>query len=79
VSFGIGAHSVKSDNTINSFLPELKLLHYKFLGKEYVENIYKARAERLSEFNKSNKFGEHYFNIPFNYMDKLLTENRQVI
>jgi hypothetical protein len=79
VTFGIGAHSFNSDNTINSFLSELKLLHYKFLGKEYVENIYKARANRLSEFNKSNKFGEHYFNIPFEYMDKLLTENRQVI
>lgn len=79
VSFGIGAHSFQSNNTIHSVSPEFKLLHYKFLGKEYVENIYKARAERLSEFNKQNKFGEHYLNVPFEYMDKLLTENIQVI
>jgi hypothetical protein len=79
VNFGIGAHSFQSNNTIYSNSPELKLLHYKFLGKDYVESIYKARAERLSEFNKQNKLGEHYFNVPFEYMDKLLSENIQVI
>lgn len=79
VSFGIGAHSFQSNNTIHSNSPELKLLHYKFLGKDYVESIYRARAERLSEFNKVNKFGEHYFNVPFEYMDKLLSENREII
>lgn len=78
-NFGIGAHSFTSDKTINSNSPELKLLHYKFLGKEYVEKIYKSRAERLSEFNKTNKFGEHYFNVPYEYMDKLLTEKIPVI
>jgi hypothetical protein len=79
VSFGIGAHSFQSNNTIHSNAPELKLLHYKFLGKPYVETIYKARAERLSEFNKQHKFGEHYLNVPFEYMDKLLSENIQII
>jgi hypothetical protein len=79
VNFGIGAHSFSSDKTINSNSPELKLLHYKFLGKEYVEKIYKSRAERLSEFNKTNKFGEHYFNVPYEYMNKLLTEKIPVI
>ena len=69
----------ESDNTINSNSPELKLLHYKFLGKDYVEKIYRTRAERLSEFNKQNKFGEHYFNVPYDYMNKLLSENIQVI
>ena len=49
------------------------------LGIEYVENIYKARVERLSEFNKEHKFGEHYFNIPYDYMNKLLSENIQII
>lgn len=79
VQYGIGGHSFQSDNTINSNSPELKLLHYKFLGKDYVEKIYRARAERLSEFNKQNKFGEHYFNVPYDYMNKLLSENIQVI
>ena len=58
---------------------EIKLLHYKFLGKDYVKKLYIDRAKRLSEFNKSNKFGEHYFNLPFNYMDELLKENYNVI
>ena len=78
-SFGIGAHSFQANGAVYSNSPELKLLHYKFLGVEYVENIYKARAERLSEFNKQNKLGEHYFNVPYDYMKKLLSENIQVI
>jgi hypothetical protein len=79
VQYGIGGHSFQCQNAVFSNGPELKLLHYKFLGVEYVENIYKARAERLSEFNKQNKFGEHYFNVPYEYMNKLLSENIQVI
>ena len=79
VQYGIGGHSFQCNNAVYSNSPELKLLHYKFLSVEYVEIIYKARAERLSEFNKKNKFGEHYFNIPYDYMDKLLKENIQVI
>ena len=78
-SCGIGAHSFQANGAVYSNSPELKLLHYKFLGVEYVENIYKARAERLSEFNKQNKLGEHYFNVPYDYMKKLLSENIQVI
>jgi hypothetical protein len=79
VKFGIGGHSFQSNNTINSSSPELKLLHYKFLGVEYVEKIYKSRMERLSEFNKQHKFGEHYLNVPYDYMNKLLSENIQII
>jgi hypothetical protein len=79
VSFGIGGHSFQANNAVFSNSPELKLLHYKFLGKEYVEKIYKSRAERLSEFNKQNKLGEHYLNLPFEYMDKLLSENIHII
>ena len=79
VQYGIGGHSFQCQNATYSNSAEFKLLHYKFLGVEYVENIYKARAERLSEFNKQHKFGEHYFNVPYEYMDKLLRENIQVI
>ena len=79
VQYGIGGHSFQANNAVYSTSPELKLLHYKMLGIEYVENIYKARAERLSDFNKQNKFGEHYFNVPYDYINKLLTENIQVI
>lgn len=79
VEYGIGGHSFRCDNAIFSKEQEIKLLHYKFLGREYVKKIYIARAKRLSTFNKQNKFGEHYFNLPFEYMDKMLKNNYSVI
>ena len=79
VQFGVGAHSFNSTNAKFSETEDLKLLHYKFLGKNYVKKLYIDRAKRLSDFNKKNKFGEHYFNLPFKYMDELLDKKYQVI
>jgi hypothetical protein len=79
VQYGIGGHSFRAFGTVHSQNADLKLLHYKFLGKDYVKKLYISRAKRLSDFNKQNKFGEHYFNLPFEYMDKMLKENRQII
>lgn len=79
VSFGIGAHSFSTTNGVFSETEELKLLHYKFLGKDYVKKLYIDRAKRLSEFNKQNKFGEHYFNLPFKYMDEVLSKKQEII
>jgi hypothetical protein len=79
VEYGIGGHSINSKQGKLSPTAELKLLHYKFLGKEYVKNIYISRAKRLSEFNKQNKLGEHYFNLPYQYMDTMLKNNYKVI
>jgi hypothetical protein len=79
VNYGIGAHSFNCDNAVFSETEELKLLHYKFLGKDYVKKLYIDRAKRLSSFNKENKFGEHYFNLPFNYMNEMIKNNFQVI
>jgi hypothetical protein len=79
VTFGIGAHSFSSNKTIYSNSPELKLLHYKFLGVEYVETLYKSRVERLSDFNKTNKLGEHYFNVPYDHINKILNEKIEII
>jgi len=79
VTYGIGGHSFTAPGMIISEDRDLKLLHYKFLGFDYVESLYEARAERLSEFNKANKFGEHYLNVPFDYMNSMLKENYQVI
>jgi hypothetical protein len=79
VNYGIGAHSFNCSNAVFSDEEDLKLLHYKFLGKDYVKKLYIDRAKRLSSFNKENKFGEHYFNLPFNYMNEMLKNNLQVI
>jgi len=79
VNYGIGAHSFSSNKTLYSEQEELKLLHYKFLGKDYVKELYESRAKRLSNFNKINKLGEHYLNLPFEYMDKMMEQKFQVI
>jgi len=79
VEFGIGGHSFRCETAKFSSERELKLLHYKFLGKDYIKRIYISRAKRLSQFNKQHKFGEHYFNLPFPYMDKLLKSQYKVI
>ena len=80
IQYGIGGHSVNINNDI-VFSPslDLKLLHYKFLGKDYVKSLYDARAKRLSQFNIERKFGEHYYNIPYAYMDELLEKQNKVI
>jgi hypothetical protein len=68
-----------SNNSVYSKEEELKLLHYKFLGKDYVKDMYIKRAKRLSDFNLNNGFGRHYFNLPFNYMNEMIKNNFQVI
>ena len=79
IQYGFGAHNIHSINPVFSKTEELKLLHYKFLGKEYVKELYVRRAKRLSDFNLKNGFGRHYFNLPFNYMDTLIKNNYKVI
>lgn len=74
-----GAHWNNCPDCVRSQERELKLLHYKFLGKDYVKDIYAKRLERLSRFNIENGFGIHYNNPPMEYMDKLLKENRNVV
>jgi hypothetical protein len=79
VVFGYGAHQSHCENCVRSQERELKLLHYKFLGKDYVIKMYDDRLARLSEFNIKHGFGVHYNNPPIDYMDKLIKENRNVI
>ena len=79
MSFGFGAHWSTCPDCVRSEDRTLKLLHYKLLGKDYVKNIYTKRLERLSRFNVENGLGIHYNNPPIEYMDILLTENRNVV
>lgn len=79
VRFGIGAHSFQAPGARFSDTAEIKLLHYKFLGKDYVTQRYNMMRERLSEFNKKHKFGEHYNNPPMKYMDQLKQKQYKVI
>jgi len=79
MNYGIGAHNFNCAYGVESKEAELKLLHYKFLGKDYVNERYKMLANRVSEFNKQRGLAVHYFNPPMEYMDKMLKEGFKVI
>ena len=81
VTFDVGAHHSSSNKSVYSNSDEIKILHYKFLGKEYVADIYKQRLERLSELNKTRQWGIHYseINKVHNMMDEILNNNNNVI
>ena len=63
VKFSVGAHfhSSATGHVLPSMYPDIKLLHYKNLGSEYVINRYKDLAPRSSCTNKVNQFGEHWY------------------
>lgn len=81
INFGPGAHTFKSNKTILSPNDEIKILHYKCLGKEYVTNIYKERFNRLSQTNKENAWGFHYNKIKefLILMDNILKNNKNIV
>lgn len=81
ISFDVGAHLFSSDKTILSDTDEIKILHYKFLGKEYVTEIYNQRFSRLSELNKQRQWGIHYnkLNEVYVLMDDILKKNLYVV
>ena len=81
VSFGMGAHASFCENCTRDDNAEIKLLHYKFLDKSYVKDLYDTRLARLSQFNKQYNLGEHYAVIQetYDYMDEVLEKNVQII
>lgn len=74
-----GAHSNQCHGAVKSNSAEIKLLHYKFLGKEYVITRYNQLAERLSDFNKKNGLSRHWANPPIKYMDEMKEKQYRVI
>jgi glycosyltransferase involved in cell wall biosynthesis len=81
MDFGVGAHTFQSKNVVMSFFDEIKILHYKFLGKEYLIDNYKEREKRLSKLNKERKWGCHYSEIDqtLSFMDQILKSNKNVV
>ena len=63
VRFSVGAHfhSKATGQVLPSMYPDIKLLHYKNLGKEYVTERYNQLSTRSSCTNKENQFGEHWY------------------
>jgi len=79
VKYGIGAHSIICEGAVMSDLHELKLLHYKFLGKDYVNERYRNLANQLSEWNIKTGLSGHWTRPPMDYMDKMLKDQYKVI
>lgn len=80
VNYGFGAHNMFCENCVFSEDAELMLLHYKFLGLDYVANRYGVLEKRLSEFNKQNGFGSHYTQKnAHEYMEHLLKNKKEII
>jgi len=79
IDVGVGGHRTFCNDCIRTTNRELKLLHYTYLGRKEVKEKYINRAKRLSQYNKQNRFGEHYYRLPFKYMDENLKANRIVV
>ena len=79
VQYRPGAHANQVSGAKMSTEAELKLLHYKFLGKEYVLDRYNKLAEQLSDFNLKTGLSGHWTRPPMAYIDKMLEEQNQVI
>jgi hypothetical protein len=81
INFSVGAHYFDSNHTVLSPSDEIKVLHYKCLGKEYVTNIYNERYNRLSESSRKNAWNTHYAQINnfLNLMDNIIKNNKNIV
>lgn len=76
VAFEAGCHSAKvQTNKVESKEPEIKLLHYRFLGRDFFIKRSLARRDQLSEENKKCGWGTHYLN-PDGFFGNLFDEVR---
>lgn len=64
INYGPGAHTfqpeVKPGSRLDAPKSVLLLLHYKYMGEEYLINKHGYYATRISEFNKQHNFGSEY-------------------
>tara|TARA_R110000803_G_scaffold33746_4_gene73858 strand:- start:552 stop:1277 length:726 start_codon:yes stop_codon:yes gene_type:complete len=79
IKYSFGSHSVNAPTAKFSEEAELKLLHYKFLGKEYVNWRYNKLSKQLSDFNIKNGLGGHWTRPPMKYMDEMKEKQFKVI
>ena len=77
--FGVGSHHFSADGAKYSEKDELKLLHYKFLGKTYVLWRYGELAKRRGEVMIKSGMGGHWTRPPLTYMNKMMKEQNKVI
>lgn len=65
INYWPGCHIARPEGDISEDSNQLlKLLHFKFLGLEYVAARYMDFARRMSDFNRANGFGAQYLQTP---------------
>jgi len=79
IKYAPGAHASAANGSVVSKEAELKLLHYKFLGKDYVLGRYGVLADQLSDFNLKTGLSGHWTRPPMAYMDKMKEDQYKVI
>lgn len=60
INYDSGCHNCSPMGILQFNEQDVKLLHYKFLGLDYVLNRYRNMGSRLSSYNKQRKLGFHY-------------------
>jgi hypothetical protein len=65
INYTPGCHSAAPEGAVHERIdPSLKLLHFKFLGADYMIDRYTALDRRLSRLNRERGFGTHYAGQP---------------
>ncbi|MBF8253711.1 MAG: glycosyltransferase family 2 protein [Deltaproteobacteria bacterium] len=65
INLGVGSHSARPNGRVN--IPErdeLLLLHYKYLGFEYLSSRYKQLAPRIGSVDVKNHWDVQFFKSP---------------
>jgi hypothetical protein len=61
INYGPGCHlAAPQGQVVVDQRGDLKLLHYRFLGLDYVLPRFEARRSRMSELNKAKRWGAQY-------------------
>jgi glycosyltransferase involved in cell wall biosynthesis len=60
INYEPGCHYANPKGKIVKSKQKFNLLHFSYLGEEYIINRYKQNASRLSEENKKHGWGVHY-------------------
>ena len=61
IIYGPGCHEALTKGDVRECAdPALRILHFKYLGLEYLSWRYGEYARRLSEFNRAHRFGFQY-------------------
>ncbi|MEM0575404.1 glycosyltransferase family 2 protein [Flavobacterium polysaccharolyticum] len=78
INYRPGAHLCQPlfyENRVETSKMELKLLHYKYLGKDYLYKKHKGYANRMSEISKDKKHGYEYLEGE-NHVDSIFESSK---